>query len=129
MALAPDFKLAAYHINRVLNGLSHQWCDGDEQDVAAFRKDLDALRGTLLPFLCAANAPLGRALADALQAVDDGKAQKNEIVSEALARIGSQLPQIAAYRVDFGDYCSALSENKGRAYVGKPPRDPNLRAA
>ena len=129
MALSPDFKQAAYHINRVLNGLSHQWCDGDVQDVAAFRTDLDELRGALLPFLHAAHAPLGRALGDALQAVDDGKAQKNEIVAEALTRIAGALPQIAMHRVDFGAYSSALSENKGRVYAGEKPRDPNLRVA
>jgi hypothetical protein len=127
MSIQPDFKKAAYHINRVVNGLAAQWCDEPEQDAAAFACDLDALRAELLPWLEDAHVPMARALGDALQAVTDGKDSAPAIVSEGLSRVGREIPEIAAYRVSFGEYCHALGENRANAYVGKAWRDPNLR--
>jgi len=129
MAIAPDFKAAAYNINCVLNGLSHQWCDGEEPDAACFRTSVEALReSALLSYLETTNAPLARALDNAFYAVQVGKETATDMFSTALRRVVSEVPEIAAHAVDFGTYCSELSANKGRAYAGQPMRDPNLRA-
>lgn len=130
MAIAPDFKTAAYNINCILNGLSHQWCDGEEPDARCFRSAVNALReSALLPYLQTAHPPLGRALDNAFYAVQHGKDTATEMFSDALRRVVRDVPEIAAHAVDFNAYCSGLSENKARAYAGQPWRDPNLRAA
>ncbi|MBU0800667.1 MAG: hypothetical protein KKA05_06645 [Alphaproteobacteria bacterium] len=129
MAITPDFQKAAYNINCILNGLQHQWCDGEETGPAAYPSALATLRNDLLPYLQSVNAPLGRALGDALQAVDDGKPTATAIVQEALTRISADMPDIAAHRVDFATYSGTLSSNRGQAYVGGKMRDPNLRVA
>ena len=130
MAIAPDFKAAAYNINRILNGPSHQWCDGEEPDAACFKPSVDALRDSeLLPYLQTVNAPLARALDHGFYAVQHGKESATEIFSAALRRVVNEVPEVAAHAVDFSTYCGELSANRGRFYAGVPMRDPNLRAA
>lgn len=127
MSIQPDFAKAAYHINCVLNGLSHQWCDESVQDILTFERNLDALRADLLPYFEKENEPMARALRDALQAVADGKDDAIGIVSEGLHRIGQQVGEITPHIVSFQQYCDTLTYNRCRAFTDKPFRDPNLR--
>lgn len=129
MAIALDFKTAAYNINCVLNGLSHQWCDGEEPDARCFKSSVDALRDSgLLPHLRESNMPLARALEHAFYAVEHGKDTATALFSDALRRVVKDVPGIAEHTVDFSAYCSELSANRARFYSGVPMRDPNLRA-
>lgn len=128
MSLTPDFRAAAYHINCVLNGLLHQWCDEPPPvSVAPYRRHFTELRETLLPYLETHNPPFARALADALQAVEDGKGAAVAIVQEALTRIADNMPEIGEHRVDFSAYSAILSENKAKARLGVPLRNPNIK--
>lgn len=130
MAITPDFKAAAYNINCVLNGVQHQWCDGQPLDVQDFKRDIAALRDSgLVQHLQSVNAPLARTLVDALDAVAHKKDTATQIFTEALTRVVREVPQIAEHSVDFGTYCRTLSANKGRIYAGQKIVDPNLRAA
>jgi hypothetical protein len=73
MTITPDFKDVAYRINRVLNGLQHDWCDGHAPDVRHFAKDVEMLRHAhLVDYLEESNPPLGRALYNAFWDVDAG---------------------------------------------------------
>lgn len=130
MTITPDFKQAAYNINCVLNGLQHQWCDGEVPDVRCFNTAVKALRDSeLLPYLAVTNAPLARALDHAFYAAEYGKETATELFSDALRRVVRDVPQISAHAVDFGAYCDGMTRNKASAYNGGVWRDPNLRAA
>jgi DNA-directed RNA polymerase specialized sigma24 family protein len=128
MSLTPNFRAAAYHINCVLNGMQHQWCDEPPPvTVDGYQRHFNELREELLPYLAAHNPPLARALTDALQAVEDGKSAAPEIVQEALERIAAQMPEIHEHRVDFATYCGILSENRAKARLGIRMRNPNIK--
>jgi hypothetical protein len=130
MTMIPDFKAAAYNISCVLNGLQHQWCDGEEPDARCFNSSVVALReSALLPYLRDVNPPLARALDHAFYAVQYGKETATELFSDALRRVVRDVPQIAAHTVDFNAYCNGLGKNKAAVYGRGVWRDPNLRAA
>lgn len=128
MSIIPDFRAAAYHINCVLNGLTAQWCDEPGPvTIDPYQRHLEELRTELLPYLEKNNPDFARALADALQAVADGKGAAVEIVREALNRIGENMPPIKEHRVDFSTYSAILSDNRAKAALGIRMRNPNIK--
>lgn len=128
MAITLDFKAAAYHINRVLNGLQHQWCDDGHSDIRDFNSSVEALRDSGLPgYVHDIDSSTGRALDYAYAALESGKPTATSLFTEALTRVVAAVPEIAEHAVDFTAYCGVLAANKGRVYSRQPLHDPNIR--
>lgn len=130
MNMTPDFRAAAYRINRILNGMQQEWHDeGTSPPIAAYRQHLYELGEHILPYLRDRDAGLARGLEDVLQYAADDKPSAMTLVYDTLRHICTAIPELAVYLVDFDEYCLNLHENKSRALLGLPWRDPNMRPA